>query len=80
MAYRPRQRELDERWSERFEALREFVAESGQFPRYRTYTSETEHSLGIWLHNQHQRRTEGKLAAWRRDALDHEFAGWRGYS
>ena len=76
----PRQRELDERWSERFEALREFVAESGQFPRYRTYTSEKERSSGVWLHNQHQRRAEGKLAAWRHDALDDEFAGWRGYA
>jgi len=76
----PRQRELDERWSERFEALRQFVAESGHFPRYRTYTSEKERSLGVWLHNQHQRRAEGKLAAWRHDALDHEFAGWRSYA
>ena len=76
----PRQRELDERWSERFEALVQYVAEYEQFPRYRTYTSEAERSLGVCLHNQHQRRAKGKLAAWRRNVLDHEFAGWRSYA
>lgn len=76
----PRQRELDDRWSTRFEALVQYFAECGQLPHYRAFSSERERTLDVWLHNQHQRRTEGKLVAWRCDALDHEFAGWRSYS
>lgn len=72
----PRQFELDERWQARFEALVQYVAEHGHFPHYRTYASEKERSLGVWLHNQHQSRSEKKLAAWRCDALEEAFPGW----
>ncbi|MBP2397621.1 helicase associated domain-containing protein [Glutamicibacter protophormiae] len=68
--------ELDERWNAKLIALKDFVSEFGAMPRYKTFASEREHSLGVWLHNQHQRRTELKLQDWRLEALNAAIPGW----
>lgn len=73
----PRQHELDDAWSTRIVALRQYVVENKCLPRYRKYASEAERSLGVWLHNQHQKRAKGVLAAWRVEALDNAVPGWR---
>lgn len=73
----PRQLELDELWRTRLAALRQYVVENKCPPRYRKYASDTERFLGVWLHNQHQRRSKGILSAWRLEALDSVLPGWR---
>lgn len=72
----PQQRR-DERWKEMLEAVSTFVASTGQMPRYKTYATEHEHRLGVWLHHQHQARTENTLLFWRETALNEAVPGWR---
>lgn len=71
------QQRLDEAWRASLAAVGAFVAATGQMPRYKTYTSETEHTLGVWLHVQHQRRAEHTLKPWRLEALNEVVPGWR---
>ena len=71
-----RQQDLQERWRAKLCDLQEFVSEFGATPRYKNYHSEREHSLGVWLHNQHQRRTELKLQDWRLQALNDAIPNW----
>ncbi|MGP7815469.1 MULTISPECIES: helicase associated domain-containing protein [Glutamicibacter] len=73
----PRQQEVDELWRTRLASLSQYVAEHQCLPRYRNHASDTERSLGVWLHNQHQGRTKGTLPEWRREALDLAVPGWR---
>lgn len=73
----PRQYELDELWRSRLAALRQYVVENKRVPRYRKYASDAERSLGVWLHNQHQRRSKGTLSPWRLESLDGSVPGWR---
>lgn len=58
-------------------AVSAYVASTGQMPRYKIYASEHEHRLGVWLHRQHQARTENSLLSWRQAALDEAVPGWR---
>lgn len=44
----------DEHWRDSPAALQAFVTETGTLPRYKRYDSDHEHSLGVWLHSQHQ--------------------------
>ncbi|WP_411805108.1 helicase associated domain-containing protein [Arthrobacter sp. LAPM80] len=67
---------LDDHWRDRLCDLTAFVAESGQMPRYKKYSDESEHVLGVWLHTQHQARAEGRLLSWRLGALDSALSGW----
>lgn len=71
------QRELDLRWLMSLGDLRNFVADHGFLPRYKTFKTESEHSLGVWLHNQHQLRTKGKLSDWRLKELNRAVPGWK---
>lgn len=71
------QRELDDLWRTKLAALIYYVHEHNQLPRYRTYATEDERTLGVWLHTQNQRRSEGTLLAWRNTALDTALPGWR---
>lgn len=68
---------LDDHWRDRLCELVVFVAETGQMPRYKKFSREHEHVLGVWLHTQHQARAEGRLLAWRLEALNASFSGWR---
>lgn len=75
----PQQRR-DEHWRAMLDALRIFVASTGQMPRYKTYATEHEHRLGVWLHHQHQARAESTLTSWRLTALKEAVPGWRSRS
>lgn len=75
----PQQRR-DEHWRTMLDALSIFVASTGQMPRYKTYATEHEHTLGVWLHTQHQRRAEGTLQAWRLEALNAASPSWHSRS
>ena len=70
------QQELDERWRVKLLDLQDFVSEFGTMPRYKNFASEREHTLGVWLHNQHQRRAEQKLDEWRLEAINVAIPGW----
>lgn len=70
------QQELDERWRQNLLDLQAFVSEFGTMPRYKNFAYEREHTLGVWLHNQHQRRAEQKLKAWRIEALNVTIPDW----
>ncbi|GGM01007.1 hypothetical protein GCM10010038_33840 [Glutamicibacter protophormiae] len=76
----PQQQLLDERWRSTLAALTAYVAAVGEMPRYKNYASEHERTLGVWLHTQHQRRSEGTLQSWRLEALDAAVPSWRSRS
>ncbi|MGP7815027.1 Helicase associated domain protein [Glutamicibacter soli] len=71
------QNELDELWKTNLANLQDFISEFETMPRYKNFTTEHEHTLGVWLHCQHQRRAEQRLIQWRLDALDEAVPGWR---
>ena len=75
----PQQRR-DEHWKGMLDAVSAYVASTGQMPRYKTYVSEHEHRLGVWLHRQHQARTENTLPSWRLATLNGAVPGWRSRS
>jgi hypothetical protein len=66
-------------WSRRFQETVNFVKAEGRMPRYRHFETELEHHLGVWLHKQHQRRTEGKLLPRRLSVLNEAIPGWRSH-
>lgn len=70
------QDELDERWRAKLIDLQNFVSELETMPRYKNFASKREHVLGVWLHNQHQRRAERKLKDWRLEALNVTIPDW----
>ena len=71
------QQRLDETWKAKLAAVVDYVTVTGSLPRYRNYATEHERSLGVWLHNQHQKRTKGTLIEWRKTALDDAVPTWR---
>lgn len=74
------QQELDQKWRHRLAAVKEFVDTTGRWPRYRKFESENERILGVWLHNQHQRRAEKMLQPWRLNALNETLPSWHSYA
>lgn len=72
-----RQNQLDQRWRERLIELAQFIRAHAAMPKYRNHSAEHERALGVWLHKQHQARTEGRLSQWRLDALSTARPGWR---
>lgn len=74
------QQRRDEHWQTTLGALRAFVESTGKMPRYKNYATEHEHSLGVWLHNQNQRRTQNSLQLWRLDALNDAVPSWHSCS
>ncbi|WP_343320519.1 helicase associated domain-containing protein (plasmid) [Arthrobacter sp. TMP15] len=75
-----RQAELDQHWQSRFNQLKEHISATGQLPRYRAYATEEEHTLGVWLHVQHQKRTENTLEKSRLNTLDTAIPHWRSHT
>lgn len=71
------QQRRDEHWRTMLEAVSVFVDSTGRMPRYKTYATEQERALGVWLHRQHQRRSENALASWRLTALNDVVPQWR---
>lgn len=68
---------LDEVWRTKLANLIEFIEQNGRIPQYRNYSSEREHVLGVWLHNQHQRRSANTLKKWRLEELNNAWPDWR---
>lgn len=66
----------DAHWRSMLEGVSEYVASTGWMPRYKTFETEEERVLGMWLHRQHQGRSESTLAPWRLTALDEAIPGW----
>ena len=71
-----RQFELDEQWLTRLSQLKDYIAATGHRPRYKNFETEHEHTLGVWLHVQHQKRAEKTLQPWRLEALNSAHPGW----
>lgn len=73
---RARAREREMQWKKKLALFIAFVDAEQRMPRYRSYATEEEHALGVWLHNQHQRRTENRLELWKLEALNEANPGW----
>lgn len=71
-----RAREREMQWKKKLALFIAFVDAEQRMPRYRSYATEEEHALGVWLHNQHQRRTENRLELWKLEALNEANPGW----
>ncbi|GAA0207765.1 helicase associated domain-containing protein [Glutamicibacter creatinolyticus] len=76
----PYRKELDQKWCHQLAAVKDFVDINGRLPRYRKFESEHERILGVWLHNQHQRRAENTLQPWRLKALNETLPSWHSYA
>lgn len=68
---------LERHWLERLQMVADFYSQTGRFPRYRSYTTELEHTLGVWLHIQHQSRSQKKLSIDRHQKIDAALPGWK---
>ncbi|WP_141361803.1 helicase associated domain-containing protein [Glutamicibacter uratoxydans] len=66
-------------WHSNLLSVVKFVNENNRFPKYHNYTSVKEKHLGIWLHNQHQKRSSNKLTNARLAALEECLPGWRSF-
>lgn len=73
----PHQARLDENWRQRLDQITEFVQTNGRVPRWRNHQSEHERVLGVWLHGQHQARSEDTLSRWLLAALNAALPGWK---
>jgi len=74
------QQELDQKWRRQLAAVKDFGDSTGRWPRYKKFESEHERILGVWLHNQHQRRAENTLQAWRLKAINDTLSAWHSYA
>ena len=72
-----RQPELDQQWLTRLTQFKDYLTATGQLPRYKNYETKHEHTLGVWLHVQHQKRAEKTLQPWRQEALNTTRPDWR---
>ncbi|MGV2950548.1 helicase associated domain-containing protein [Glutamicibacter sp. AGC46] len=75
-----RVREREMQWKKNLSLFIAFVDAEQRMPGYRSYATEEEHALGVWLHNQHQRRTENRLELWKLEALNEAVPDWRSRS
>ena len=66
-----------EHWEERLGQLITFVREQQRMPRWGRHSTGDEHTLGVWLHIQHQARMRGQLLPQRLATLDTAVPGWR---
>lgn len=73
----PRAAAGEVRWHGLLSQLVEFRAEGNDWPRHKKCDSEREHTLGVWLHAQRQKRRLGELEPWKIELLDDALPGWR---
>lgn len=73
----PHKELLELHWLKRLQMVSDFYSQAGRFPRYRSYTTKLEHTLGVWLHIQHQSRSQKKLSIERRHKMDATLPGWK---
>lgn len=76
-AENPRAAADDARWHDRLAQLADFRAEGNDWPRHRNYASELEHTLGVWVHAQRQKRRLGEIDTAKVKVLDEAVPGWR---
>jgi hypothetical protein len=65
------------RWHKLLARLVEFRAEGNDWPRHKKCDSEREHTLGVWLHAQRQKRRLGELEPVKMKLLDDAIPGWK---
>ncbi|WP_231494269.1 helicase associated domain-containing protein [Arthrobacter sp. 9MFCol3.1] len=73
----PRAAAGEVRWYGLLAQLVEFRAEGNDWPRHKKCASEREHTLGVWLHAQRQKRRLGELEPRKIEHLDDALPGWR---
>lgn len=73
----PRVAAEEARWRELLAQLVEFRAEGNDWPRHKKCDSEQEHTFGVWLHAQRQKRRLGELEPVKIKLLDDAIPGWR---
>jgi hypothetical protein len=65
------------RWHDRLAELVRFRGEGNDWPRHHHYTSDREHTLGVWIHAQRQKHRNGALDAEKAKLLDEAVPGWQ---
>jgi hypothetical protein len=76
-AENPRSAVDEARWHDRLAQLADFRAEGNDWPRHRNYASESEHTLGVWIHAQRQKHRRGELETAKAKLLDDALPGWQ---
>jgi hypothetical protein len=76
-AENPRAAADDARWHARLAQLADFRAGGNDWPRHRNYASDLEHTLGVWVHAQRQKRRRGELDPAKINLLDDTVPGWQ---
>lgn len=71
-----RSEEAAARWKARLSEVKTFSEGAGRWPRFRNSGGEAERVLGVWLHAQRQKASQGHLAAVERQQLDASSPGW----
>jgi hypothetical protein len=69
--------EDEARWHERLAELVDFRLEGNNWPRHHDYDSEREHTLGVWIHAQRNKRRRGELDPLKVKLLDDADPGWQ---
>lgn len=65
------------RWHDRLEQLAIFRVEGNDWPRHRKFTSDVEHTLGVWIHAQRQKHHRDELDLEKVRLLDDALPGWQ---
>ena len=73
----PRAAADEARWHDRLAQLAEFRAEGNDWPRHHHYTSEREHTLGVWIHTQRYKHRRRELDPTKIKLLDDTVPGWQ---
>ncbi|BCW69985.1 helicase associated domain-containing protein [Arthrobacter sp. NicSoilB8] len=73
----PRAAAEEARWHKLLAQLVQFRAEGNDWPRHKKCDSEREHTLGVWLHAQRQKRRLGELESVKIKLLDDAIPGWK---
>lgn len=73
----PHKEVLEQHWLKRLHMVADFYSATGRFPRYRSYTTDLEHTLGVWLHIQHQNRSQKMLSIERHRLIDATLPTWK---
>lgn len=68
---------LQHNWMNNLNETADYVTNHKEMPRYKNFSDDREHKLGVWLHIQHQKRSQGTLSEARFRALERFIPGWR---
>jgi hypothetical protein len=73
----PRAAANEVRWHDRLVQLMDFRAEGNEWLRHQNYTSELEHTLGVWIHSQRLKHHRDGLGPENVRLLDGALPGWQ---